>query len=131
MTLINTDINRYFHMIPLWKSPIKLPVDFHMIPLWESPIKLPVELPVELVILLSVWLPLLRVQSPRVHRVPYETLGNLVFLYDFKEKSSLGNCCCRVGMQNNWFSHLRASTQRSVQAAACSDQKLRSIWVAF
>ena len=34
MKLINKDINKYFHMIPLWKSPIKLPVE------------LPVELPV-------------------------------------------------------------------------------------
>ena len=33
MKLINIDINKYFHMIPLWKSPIKLPVE------------LPVELP--------------------------------------------------------------------------------------
>ena len=30
-------MNKYFHMIPLWKSPIKLPV--------ELPVKLPVELP--------------------------------------------------------------------------------------
>ena len=34
MKLINININKYFHMIPLWKSPIKLPVE------------LPVELPV-------------------------------------------------------------------------------------
>ena len=25
--LINMNINKYFHMIPLWKSPIKLPVE--------------------------------------------------------------------------------------------------------
>ena len=30
---MNININKYFHMIPLWKSPIKLPVE------------LPVELP--------------------------------------------------------------------------------------
>ena len=34
MKLINININKYFHMIPLWKSPSKLPVE------------LPVELPV-------------------------------------------------------------------------------------
>ena len=34
MKLINININKYFHMIPLWKSPIKLPME------------LPVELPV-------------------------------------------------------------------------------------
>ena len=34
MKLINININKYFHMIPLWKSPTKLPVE------------LPVELPV-------------------------------------------------------------------------------------
>ena len=33
MNLININIIKYFHMIPLWKSPIKLPVE------------LPVELP--------------------------------------------------------------------------------------
>ena len=27
MKLINISINTYFHMIPLWKSPIKLPVE--------------------------------------------------------------------------------------------------------
>ena len=27
MKLINININEYFHMIPLWKSPIKLPVE--------------------------------------------------------------------------------------------------------
>ena len=27
MKLINININKYFHMIPLWKSPIKLPVE--------------------------------------------------------------------------------------------------------
>ena len=27
MKLINININQYFHMIPLWKSPIKLPVE--------------------------------------------------------------------------------------------------------
>ena len=27
MELINININKYFHMIPLWKSPIKLPVE--------------------------------------------------------------------------------------------------------
>ena len=27
MKLINIDMNKYFHMIPLWKSPIKLPVE--------------------------------------------------------------------------------------------------------
>ena len=27
MTLINIHINKYFNMIPLWKSPIKLPVE--------------------------------------------------------------------------------------------------------
>ena len=27
MKLINISINKYFHMIPLWKSPIKLPVE--------------------------------------------------------------------------------------------------------
>ena len=27
MKLINININGYFHMIPLWKSPIKLPVE--------------------------------------------------------------------------------------------------------
>ena len=27
MTLINININKYFHMIPLWKSLIKLPVE--------------------------------------------------------------------------------------------------------
>jgi len=27
MKLINMNINKYFHMIPLWKSPIKLPVE--------------------------------------------------------------------------------------------------------
>ena len=35
MKLINISINKYFHMIPLWKSPIKLPVE------------LPVDLPVD------------------------------------------------------------------------------------
>ena len=33
------NIHEYFHMIPLWKSPIKLPV--------EPPVELPVEPPVE------------------------------------------------------------------------------------
>ena len=27
MKLIKININKYFHMIPLWKSPIKLPVE--------------------------------------------------------------------------------------------------------
>ena len=27
LKLINININKYFHMIPLWKSPIKLPVE--------------------------------------------------------------------------------------------------------
>ena len=27
MYVINTITNEYFHMIPLWKSPIKLPVE--------------------------------------------------------------------------------------------------------
>ena len=27
MRLININLNKYFHMIPLWKSPIKLPVE--------------------------------------------------------------------------------------------------------
>ena len=27
MKLINMKLNEYFHMIPLWKSPIKLPVE--------------------------------------------------------------------------------------------------------
>ena len=27
MKLININIIKYFHMIPLWKSPIKLPVE--------------------------------------------------------------------------------------------------------
>ena len=27
MKLINKNIIKYFHMIPLWKSPIKLPVE--------------------------------------------------------------------------------------------------------
>ena len=37
MQLMNININRYFHMIPLWKSPIKLPV--------ELPVDLPVVRP--------------------------------------------------------------------------------------
>ena len=45
MKLINMNINKYFHMIPLWKSPIKLPVELPM----KLPVKLPVELPVEFV----------------------------------------------------------------------------------
>ena len=39
MKLINININKYFHMIPLWKSPIKLPVELPMelpvVPLWH------------------------------------------------------------------------------------------------
>ena len=27
MNSININMNKYFHMIPLWKSPIKLPVE--------------------------------------------------------------------------------------------------------
>ena len=27
MKLINIDTNKYFHMIPLWESPMKLPVE--------------------------------------------------------------------------------------------------------
>ena len=36
MKLFNININEYFNMIPLWKSPIKLP-------LWSYPLELPVE----------------------------------------------------------------------------------------
>ena len=37
MKPINIHRNKSFHMIPLWKSPIKLP-------LWSYPLELPVEL---------------------------------------------------------------------------------------
>ena len=50
-------------MIPLWKSPIKLPVELPVDPRWpdgrsfegqwKSPIKLPVKLPVELPVKLT------------------------------------------------------------------------------
>ena len=36
MKLINMNINEYVHMVPLWKSPIKLPVE-------ASPLELPEE----------------------------------------------------------------------------------------
>ena len=60
MKLRNINMNKYFHMIPLWKSPIKLPlelpVDFCKFedphgcrgPLWGScAVHLAVELPVD------------------------------------------------------------------------------------
>ena len=43
MKFININSNKDFHMIPLWKSPIKLPVD------------LPVELPVDVGFGPSLW----------------------------------------------------------------------------
>ena len=48
MKLINMNINQYFHMIPLWKPPIKLPLWSYP---WSYPLtlELPVELPVDLV----------------------------------------------------------------------------------
>ena len=55
MNLINININKYFHMIPLWKSPSKLqshdssrPSRHHWGYLWSYPLELPVELPMEL-----------------------------------------------------------------------------------
>ena len=39
MKLINISINKYFHMIPLWKSPIKLPVE---LPVDSYPLELPI-----------------------------------------------------------------------------------------
>ena len=58
MKLISIKIHRYFHMIPLWKSPIKLPVELPVDPMLSlgletarhqchCPVELPVELPVD------------------------------------------------------------------------------------
>ena len=44
MKLFNISINKYFHMIPLWKSPVKQPLELP-VDVGFGPVEVPVELP--------------------------------------------------------------------------------------
>ena len=64
MKLINISIDKYFHMIPLWKSPIKLP-------LWSYPWSCGPGPPL--------WTPAVALDKPQVHISTTRPINKLNF----------------------------------------------------